>query len=322
MFLLPQSWLGVSPSRPHPTTTEASCQVTLLTPSNGKLNTHNVFRDKLAEIDARLRRLEEESSNPLKSSPGSGSGTQKSHHSSIHITPLGENPSLVSQEWDSFEALGNFIPSGPNGSDGNVSVLSNLPDGHSTVAVPFPAVEIPPESLAPLPEDGPQGWDPQEFSGESRPSVRRFRGDATPWNVLIDGTAMSTLADGPFNETIMRLAEEESSTRPAVGNIHFDFLKEFSPITKDLVLEYANQYASEAPFQVVYCTDMRQIIERGLTTKRWTHWREVVSVLLVRLASIFFEHVVNRRTDEIMVTLSVCRLWIGSPEGRDARMRL
>jgi hypothetical protein len=72
---------------------------------------------------------------------------------------------LVSQEWDSIKGLRNFIPSNPNGSDGNVSVLSNLPDGHSTVAVPLPAVEIPPESLVPLPDDDPQRWDPQEFSG-------------------------------------------------------------------------------------------------------------------------------------------------------------
>jgi hypothetical protein len=93
---------------------------------------------------------------------------------------------------------------------------------------------------------------------------------------------MSALADGPFNETIMRLAEEESSTRPAVGNIHLDFLREFSPIGKDLVLEYAIQYASEAPFPVACWTGMRQTIERGVTTKRWTHWGEIVSVLLVR----------------------------------------
>lgn len=52
-------------------------------------------------------------------------------------------------------------------------MLSNLPDGHSRVAVPLPAVEIPPESLVPLPEDDPQGWEPQEFSNESRPNVRR-----------------------------------------------------------------------------------------------------------------------------------------------------
>jgi hypothetical protein len=62
---------------------------------------------------------------------------------------------------------------------------------------------------------------------------------------------MSTLADGPFNETITRLAEEENSTRPALGNICFDFLREVSPITKDLILKYSNQYASEAPFPLV-----------------------------------------------------------------------
>jgi hypothetical protein len=235
------------------------------------LNAHDVFRDKLAEIDARLRRLEEESRNSVKSPPASGPGTQKSHHSSIHITPLGENLSLVSQEWDSVDRLGNSTPPGPNGSDGNVSVLSNLPDGRSTVATPLAAVEVPPEPLVPLPEGDHQGWDPQEFSSDSRPSVRRFRGDATPWSVLVDGTAMSTLADGPFNEAIMRLAEEESSTRLAVGNIHFDFLKELSPITKDLVFEYANQYASEAPFQLACWTGVRGV-SSGVA--RWRqHWK-------------------------------------------------
>jgi hypothetical protein len=78
------------------------------------------------------------------------------------------------------EGLGKFIPTGPNGSGGNVSVLSNLPDDNPTVAAPLAAVEIPPESLVPLPEDDPQGWDPQQFNSESRPSIRSFRGDATP----------------------------------------------------------------------------------------------------------------------------------------------
>lgn len=159
--------------------------------------------------------------------------------------------------------------------------------------MPLPAVEIPPESLVPLPDDDPQRWDPQEFSGKSRPSARRFRGDSTPWNVLVDETAMSTLADGPFNETITRLLAEESSARPAVGNIYFDLLKEVSQITKDLVLEYSNQYASEAPFPLVCWASMRQTIERGVATKRWTHWGEIVSVLPVRLASRCFERVLK-----------------------------
>lgn len=113
MFLLPESWLEVSIARLNPTTTADSSQVITLTSQNGNRNAHDVFRDKFAEIDARLRRLEEESRNPLKSLPGSGPGTRKSHHSSIHVTPLGENPSSVSQEWDSIEGLGNFIPSKP-----------------------------------------------------------------------------------------------------------------------------------------------------------------------------------------------------------------
>jgi hypothetical protein len=61
VFLLPELWLGVSTSRPNPTTTADTSQVITLTSQNGNRNAHNVFRDKFAEIDARPRRLEEKS---------------------------------------------------------------------------------------------------------------------------------------------------------------------------------------------------------------------------------------------------------------------
>lgn len=196
---------------------------------------------------------------------------------------------MVSQDWNSLEGLANFVPPPvPNATSGDSSELISIPDGNSTATAILDGQDVPREALIPLlGEESHPGsvWDASDdsLSSESRQDIRRFRGDTAPWNVLVDGTATSiVLANDGFNETIARLAEEDSST-PAVGSVYCDFLKESPPLTKDLVLEYANNYGREVPFPRHTLGRLQTSNRKRTNHQRWSHWGEVVCVLLVSL---------------------------------------
>ncbi len=211
----------------------------------------------------------------------------------IHITASPENnPFRASPDWDSVEGLAEFVPPFTQGEfHGQVPTFDAVADRQIQAEVVSRGHESSIAGSIRLPEEPPlvpsSVWgDSQDafHSGERRPSVKRFRGKTSPWNVLVDesATASVALAMGTFNETITRLAEEESTTRPRTRHVQYDLIKELPLVTPEIVYEYAKDYAIEAPFPVVCWPNLQQAIDQGLSTHRWTRWGEIVCVLLVR----------------------------------------
>lgn len=246
----------------------------------------------MAEFDARLRRLEEETrknSIPL-TGPALGFQNSLAHTAAA----LGDGQT---SNWEVLEGDADFMRplASRNNSDGTSSAFSSASGGAPIAQVASSAPQTSTEVLDPLADSNTQlssaTWIPEvnHPNSETQSIVRRFRGETSPWNVLASRTAEANtafIAGHPsFNETVARLAEEESSTKSPIGRFHYDLLKDFPILSPEIVMHYAQDYADEAPFPIVFWPSLKLAISQGVTTKRWSGSGEVVCTLLVRWLS-------------------------------------
>lgn len=133
-----------------------------------------------------------------------------------------------------------------NNSDGTSSAFSSASGGVLIAQAANSAPQTSTEVLEPLADPNPQlssaAWIPEvnHLSSEAQSTVRRFRGETSPWNVLANETAAANTAlitgHTSFNETIARLAEEESSIKSPIGRLHYDLLKDFPILSLEIVM--------------------------------------------------------------------------------------
>ena len=236
----------------------------------------NEPRDKLAEFDARLRRLEREAKKPQNSLEEQNIDIQKSlTQSAIHHV---QEPSFVLPDWEHVESS-RFVRhcgSRTNSDESSTGFHTAVPEQPKETLVPLPA--LPNSSSSEF------NTNAEYFSSEPQP-VRRFRGETSPWNVLVNGTMAANIAlitgSPSFNETVTRLADEERSTESPLGNYECDLFKELPFLSTELAFHYAEDYATEAPFPIVFWPNLKHAIELGLNLHRWSGSGEVVCTLLV-----------------------------------------
>lgn len=253
------------------------------------MKTSDKIRDKLAEFDARLRWLEEETKKNLIPSKGPALGFQNSLAHAA--TAFGEGQTL---DWEALEGDAEFMrPSASrHNSDGTSSAFSSALGGVFIAQAASSAPQTSAEVLDSLVDQNTHLssaiWIPEVNNLNSEPqlTVRRFRGETSPWNVLANGTAAANTAlitgHPSFNDTVARLAEEESSTKSPLGRFHYDLLKDFPILSPEIVMRYAQDYADEAPFPIVFWPALKVAISQGMSTKRWSGSGEAVCTLLVR----------------------------------------
>ena len=243
----------------------------------------------MAEFDARLRRLEDETRK--NNIPSRGPALEFQNSSAHSVTALAEGQTQ-GREVPDGDADFMRPPENHSNFDGTSSAFSSASGGVLIAQAANSASQTSTETLDSLVDSNPQlsfaTWihEVNHLNSETQSTIRRFRGETSPWNVLANGAGPANTAfitgHSSFNETVARLAEEESSTNPPIGRFYYDLLKEFTILSPDIVMRYAQDYADEAPFPIVFWPSLKLAISQGVATKRWSSSGEVVCTLLVR----------------------------------------
>ena len=116
--------------------------------------------------------------------------------------------------------------------------------------------------------------------------VKGYRGSTSPWTTLAQGTSTSASSESEpmhsFRRTVERLSDEDRSVKLSSKNIHFDLLRDFPFLTKELVFQYAKNYAVIAPYPLLEWESFKASLEQLLETHKAARWGQVTSTLIVR----------------------------------------